>query len=93
MCERSRIHAFNFLDPLWWRTGGVGHTSFKMEQSTCGMGHELMEFTSMHQRTPPQIKFFSIEDPHIKSLYIVQYCINTVYFSPLQVIIDHVKEL
>jgi hypothetical protein len=37
--------------------------------------------------------FFAFEDPLIKLLYFVQYCTNTVYFSPLQVKINHAKEL
>ncbi len=50
--------------------GGVGLTSCKVEQSTCGMGHEWMEFTPMHRRTPPQTKvFFALKT------YIFNHCI------------------
>ncbi len=41
----------------------------------------------------PKERFFAFEGPHIVSLYIVQYCINTVHFSPLQVKINNMKEL
>ncbi len=43
------------------------------------------KFAHLHQRSPSQVRFFIFEGPHISLLYIEQYFIDTVYFSPLQV--------
>ncbi len=40
------------------------------------------KFASLRQWPPSQVSFLWLEDPDIYMLYIVQYCINTVYFSP-----------
>jgi hypothetical protein len=53
-----------------------------MRQLTGSMGLEQREIrTHASMATTPRKVFFAFED----LLYIVQYCINTAYFSPLQV--------
>jgi hypothetical protein len=56
-------------------------------QLTCSMGLEWMEVCILAlQATIPSKGFYIVRPPHLNLLKIVQYCIYTVYFSPLQVI-------
>jgi hypothetical protein len=63
----------------------VGPPSCKIWQLTCCMGLEWREICPCASKATTLSKSFHYENPYIYSLNIVQYCINTEYFSLLQV--------
>jgi hypothetical protein len=57
---------------------------------TFSTGLEWREVCILAQRAILQVRvLLQFDGAHILVLYIVQYCFNTVYFSPLQVKINH----
>jgi hypothetical protein len=63
-----------------------GSTSCKIGQLTCNMGLERRKICiHASKAATPSKGFLHLEAHMLKSLDIVQYCINTVFFSPLLV--------
>ncbi len=65
--------------------GWVGPTAWKMGQLTYNMGLEWRKVCILAQAPPFQVRVFTVWRRTHLLLYIVQYCIDIVYFSPLQV--------
>ncbi len=70
----------------WVVRGGVWPTAWKIGQLACSVGIEWKEVCILAPKaTIPRKDFFNIEGQNIYFLFIVQFCMNTVYFSFLQV--------
>jgi hypothetical protein len=65
--------------------GGGGATSCKMGQLISGMGLEWTGICTNASKVTTLSWGFSIRRPADLIMCIVQYCINTIYFSPLLV--------
>jgi hypothetical protein len=63
----------------------VGANVMQDEAADLWHGKEWRKFAFMHQRPPPQVRDLHSGIHILKSLYIVQHCVNRIYFSPLQV--------